>query len=93
MKQAFPLLLLILAPALAAQTQTPAQNAAKNGAQTRAWIELQASGKAAAPGVPSVNKPVPGEVADKVYQRYVDSFGKPLPESYAREGFTRGQQN
>lgn len=93
MKKIFPLLLLMLAPALSAQTTARSADAPKSGDQTRAWIELQASGKAAAPGVQSVSKPVPGEVADKVYQRYVDSFGQPLPESYSRESFASGQKN
>lgn len=56
------------------------------GDDTRAWMALQQSGKAAAAAV----QPMPGEVADKVYRRYLDSFSRPIPERYGRESFTSG---
>lgn len=46
------------------------------GQQTRAWLELQ--GRNAQPGKTHA---VPGEVADRVYQRYLDSFRGPLGSS------------
>ncbi|ROH92981.1 DUF3613 domain-containing protein [Stagnimonas aquatica] len=51
------------------------------GADSHAWIDLQASGSAAAGAV----RPLPGEVADAIYQRYLDSFKHPIPEQFTRE--------
>lgn len=53
------------------------------GDDTRAWLELQNSGNASL----GVVRPMPGEVADKVYQRYLDSFDNEIPETYERESF------
>lgn len=47
------------------------------GTQTRAWLALQ---KQAQPDQPPPL--LPGEVADKVYLRYVNSFTYPIPEKY-----------
>jgi len=58
-----------------------------NGRDTREWLTLQKGGAAASGETQAMS----GEAADKTYQRYVDSFGHPLPESFAREGFTGGQ--
>ena len=44
---------------------------------------LQKSGNAASSETPMLS----GEAADKVYKRYVDSFGHPLPEQFERESF------
>lgn len=75
-----PVLLLLLAPlAQAAEPGRP-------GADTRAWTTLQASGKAAV----AESRPLPGEVADKVYQRYLDSFGQPIPATFQRDSFVGG---
>lgn len=64
----------------------PAAKASPNaepvlGADSRAWIDLQASGSAAA----GTARPLPGEVADAVYQRYLNSFKHPIPEQFTRE--------
>lgn len=53
-----------------------------SGAETRAWIDLQASGSAAVGDA----RPMPGEVADAVYQRYVNSFKQPIPAQFQRSG-------
>lgn len=58
----------------------------KSGTDARAWVDLQKSGKAAS----KQTRPVPGEVADKTYERYVKSFDHPIPETYNRESFTSG---
>ena len=68
------------APAADAGTQLP-----RVGADTRAWLDLQTS---AASQVPDV-RPVPGEVADQVYQRYVNSFKFPIPEEFKRDKFVQ----
>ncbi|MDO9453989.1 MAG: DUF3613 domain-containing protein [Stagnimonas sp.] len=51
------------------------------GDQTQAWVKLQQSGKQAS-GAP---RPMPGEIADNVYQRYVDSFKQPIPAEFKRQ--------
>lgn len=79
------ILMLALGLPLLAAAADPEQNQ-KPGAQTREWLELQKSGNA----VEGAARPMPGEVADKVYQRYVDSFGRPIPESYSRDSITGG---
>ena len=51
------------------------------GAETRAWVELQQSGQQAS-GAP---RPMPGEMADSVYQRYLESFKQPIPAEFKRQ--------
>ncbi len=51
------------------------------GRQSKAWIDLQTSGKQAS-GAP---RAMPGEIADNVYQRYVDSFKLPIPAQFKRQ--------
>lgn len=53
------------------------------GIDTRAWLDLQNSGNASLGAI----RPMPGEVADKVYQRYLDSFDNEIPDTYERESF------
>ena len=55
------------------------------GAQTSNWLELQRSGQAAAPP-----RSVSGAVASRTYQRYLDSFGHPLPAFFEREATAAG---
>ncbi|EIT69215.1 hypothetical protein WQQ_27970 [Hydrocarboniphaga effusa AP103] len=54
------------------------------GGDTRALVDLQISNNAAL-GAP---RPMPGEVADRVYSRYVKSFSHPIPERFDREKFS-----
>lgn len=42
---------------------------------------------AGAPTRAAAERPLPGEMADRSYQRYVDTFSKPIPDTLAREGF------
>jgi hypothetical protein len=56
------------------------------GPDARQWLSLQRGGAAASAAPPAMS----GEVADKVHQRYVDSFGNPLPEQFGREDFAGG---
>jgi len=51
------------------------------GADAQHWIELQKSGQQASPAP----RPMPGEIADKVYERYVDSFKQPIPAEFKRQ--------
>lgn len=48
---------------------------------TQKWLELQRSGKSAS----TQPQPMSGEVMDKVHQRYMKSFEKPIPEFYEHE--------
>ena len=73
------LLLAVHAPMSQADTEP-----AKPGEQTRAWLDLQASGAQASPA----DRPMSGEVAERVYQRYLDSFTHPIPDRFRREAFT-----
>lgn len=63
----------------AADVQTTAGNAATDevGEDTRTWLELQRSGRSAAP-----DRPMSGVVASRVYKRYLDSFSHPLPDFF-----------
>ena len=47
----------------------------------REWLSLQAGGTAAS----SEPRPMPGEVADAVYERYLNSFKHPIPEQFRRQ--------
>ena len=66
------LLLAVLGLGMAAHAQPPGRQTAKappvaDGTDTRAWLSLQKSGIAA----PSDPRPMSGEVAERVYQRYL----------------------
>ncbi|WP_028080297.1 DUF3613 domain-containing protein [Solimonas soli] len=77
-------MLLAAAPAYAGETQ--AAPLPRLGADTQAWLALQTDPAAQAADV----RPVPGEVAERVYQRYVDSFKFPIPEHFQRDSFVQG---
>lgn len=51
------------------------------GTGTQNWVKLQTGGTAASP----VARPMPGDVADKTYTRYAESFTHPIPEKFERE--------
>lgn len=69
-------------PAAAASDETAAATEpAAFGSASRAWVELQASGSAAV----ASSRPLPGEVADAVYQRYLKSFSHEIPEQFKRQ--------
>ncbi|HEX4895203.1 MAG TPA: DUF3613 domain-containing protein [Solimonas sp.] len=75
-----PALLLSTLPAVAADETPPP------GSEARAWLDLQRSGAAASRTPPTTS----GEVADRVYQRYLQSFEHPLPERFEREEINTG---
>lgn len=56
--------------------------AAPEAGSAREWFTLQAAGTAAS----TEPRPMPGEVADAVYERYVNSFKHPIPEQFRRQG-------
>lgn len=58
------------------------------GADTRTWLELQNSGSQAS----TTPRPLPGEAATQVYERYIKSFAHPIPERFNRESFAADSQ-
>lgn len=78
---------------VAAQAQPPGRLPADAqpppGSETRAWMDLQKSGVAA----PTDPRPMSGEVATRVYERHLESFSQPIPETFEREGFGSGGQS
>jgi len=58
----------------------------KLGDEVHAWTDLQKSGAASNPTV----QPMPGEIADKVYDRYLKTFEYPIPQAFDRESFVGG---
>jgi hypothetical protein len=55
----------------------PTQATGAVGDATRAWLELQRGGQAAAPALPTL-----GAQAGLAYQRYLDSFKTKIPATY-----------
>ena len=47
-------------------------------------LELQRSGRMAS----REEQTLPGKAQTKIYQRYIDSFGHPIPETYISEDFS-----
>ncbi|GAC1628233.1 MAG: hypothetical protein NVS9B10_17960 [Nevskia sp.] len=64
----------------------PAVTASGFGASTRNWTSLQISGAAAVKD----ERPLPGEVATKIYERYLQSFTHPIPEKFSQSSFSTG---
>ena len=79
-------LLLSLPGVLMAQQQQTAPSPEALGPETRAWVDLQTGGSAAS----QTARPMPGDIAERVYQRHADSFAHPIPESLGRESFVGG---
>lgn len=79
-------LLMTLILAIPVCAHAGGQNHPKLGEEVRAWTDLQRN------GIASVReaRPMPGEVADKVYERYLQSFATPIPKSFERENFVGG---
>lgn len=66
---------------LAEETLTTPTTQAQASSSTQQWLELQRSGTSAS----SQAQPLSGEAMDKVHQRYLKSFEKPIPEFYEHE--------
>ena len=56
------------------------------GSQTRQWLDMQRDGSQASQQAQTL----PGPVMDQVYQRYIKSFGHPIPDLYEEHAI--GQQ-
>tara|TARA_Y100001001_G_scaffold149418_1_gene159212 strand:+ start:508 stop:882 length:375 start_codon:yes stop_codon:yes gene_type:complete len=53
------------------------------GERTRTLLAAQRDGRLASPSPQALS----GKVQSQIYQRYVDSFGQPIPERYIETGF------
>ena len=53
------------------------------GERTRTLLAVQRDGRLASPSPQALS----GKVQGQIYQRYVDSFGHPIPERYIETGF------
>lgn len=51
------------------------------GSESAAWTDLQASGIAASPHAQTLS----GDVMDKTYKRYVESFAAPIPVRFPKD--------
>ncbi|MDP3294125.1 MAG: DUF3613 domain-containing protein [Nevskia sp.] len=82
------MMLALTAGSAAAEESSTAANgeaaATGFGSMTRDWTRLQTSGSAAS----RIARPMPGDAATNVYQRYADSFKHPIPEKFERDSFT-----
>lgn len=90
-----PAMIAVLLLGLGAMVPAHAEEDAQQGAAqesaaqqpvvaARDWLELQSSGAAAS----SQPQPLSGAAMDKVHERYVKSFGHPLPIHFEREPVT-----
>jgi hypothetical protein len=69
-----------LEPATAMNDGKSSDESREQGATstTRAWLDFQRSGQAAS----DQPQPVSGEAMGKIHERYINSFGNPIPEFY-----------
>lgn len=67
----------------AAPALTALSPAVAVGPAVRSWMALQRSGAQAS----TVERALPGEIAERSYQRYAKSFEQPIPETFEREQF------
>lgn len=84
MKPASVLLLALCLPLPALAAPPPDQRAEPAPSSVAALLQLQRSGELA----PAQRQTLPGAVQTKVWQRYVDSFAQPIPESFIGRTFT-----
>ena len=59
----------------------------EQGEQTEKWLRLQRTNNATL----GAERPMPGEIAEQVYQRYLKSFTQPVPEVFERKRFVEQQ--
>jgi hypothetical protein len=86
-----PIPLALIGLCLSLPLAATAQDAGSDvGKPTRDALELQRSGRAAS----DTERPLSGAVADRVQQRYADSFSHPIPKSFKDEDqeFVKGSR-
>lgn len=74
---------LLLSSAAIAQDSNAEDTVVPVGTETRGWLEMQAGNASAS----AVERPMPGDIAAKTYQRYSDSFARPIPDQLGRQAF------
>ena len=72
---------LVLALAVLPLTVVAEEQQKPLGDESKAWIELQKGGTQAS----GAARPMSADIADKVYQRYADSFKQPIPAEFKRQ--------
>ena len=72
------------APAAAPSDSSVLVPRAGFGGQTDAWLSMQLNPAYTA----NDPRPIPGEVANRTFVRYLDSFSHPIPEQFERQGFS-----
>ncbi len=77
------MLVAVLAAGAVHAEDAEAAKAVPFGVATRSWTDLQAGGSAAS----SEARPLPGDAAKNVYERYANSFKQPIPDKFDRESF------
>lgn len=77
------LMILALTMPFAAMAEDKDANNYQLGDEVRAWTDLQKSGAASN----KAPQPMPGEIADKVYERYLKTFDYGIPQSFDRQSF------
>ena len=70
-----------LFPAVAPAAEEAAGSAPEAGTETRNLLELQRSGQSAS----DTERPLSGDVAQRVNKRYAESFSQPIPKSLSAE--------
>ena len=83
MKSFLMICALMLALPVAAQDAASGEATPVPGQDAQTWLDLQKNPAAQAPDV----RPVPGEVSEQVYQRYLNSFKYAIPETFERDSF------
>lgn len=73
----------LLVLSVAVRADDPPSSAEAVGPETRTWLQLQTGNTAAS----ATERPMPGDVAERVYKRHADSFAKPIPDTFIRESF------
>ena len=63
---------------LAGGLVTTAAIAEERGAEARAWLDLQRGGSQAS----ETPRPMSGQQAQNIHERYLESFTHPIPEFY-----------
>lgn len=71
------------AAATTAAAPAPAASGDGFGSQSRLWLATQISGASSV----TEERPMRGEVATLVYQRYLNSFTRAIPEHFSSESF------
>ncbi|MDB5985097.1 MAG: hypothetical protein JWR16_150 [Nevskia sp.] len=73
-----------IAPAAGTSDSSALVPRAGFGSQSDVWLSMQMNPAYTA----NDPRPIPGEVANRTFVRYLDSFSHPIPEQFERESFS-----